>query len=86
MKRPLRQFLVAMLCLMSFSAIGQRTLSGKVTASSTGETLIGVNILIKGTTTGTVTDFDGNYTLEVPSNDAILILSYCGFATKEIPV
>ena len=49
-----------MLCLMSFTAIGQRTLSGKITAASSGETLIGVNILIKGTTTGTVTDFDGN--------------------------
>ena len=86
MKRPLRQLLVAMLCLMSFTAIGQRTLSGTVTAASSGETLIGVNILIKGTTTGTVTDFDGNYSLEIPSDDAILILSYTGFATKEVLV
>ena len=46
----------------------------------------GLNILVKGTTSGTQTDFDGNYTITVSSSDAVLVFSFLGYATQEIPV
>jgi len=48
--------------------------------------LAGANIIEKGTTNGTQTDFDGNFSIKVTGNDAVLIVSYIGFTTKEIPV
>ncbi|MDH3651196.1 MAG: carboxypeptidase-like regulatory domain-containing protein, partial [Saprospiraceae bacterium] len=63
---------------------GYAQVSGTIT-SIDGEPLIGVNILIKGTGTGTITDFDGRYSLDVGSDD-ILVFSYTGFAAQEIAV
>ena len=45
--------------------------------------MIGVSVLVKGTTIGTVTDFDGNYTLEVPSGKNILEISYIGYISRK---
>ncbi|NBC64529.1 MAG: hypothetical protein GVY07_02545, partial [Bacteroidetes bacterium] len=53
--------------------------SGTVTDASDGETLLGVNIMVVGTTTGTTTDMEGNYTLSVPSTDSQLRFSYIGY-------
>jgi TonB-linked SusC/RagA family outer membrane protein len=61
------------------------TVEGQITDDN-GNPLPGVNILIEGTTTGVVTDLDGNYTITVPSEDAILVVSFVGFITQEIPV
>jgi TonB-linked SusC/RagA family outer membrane protein len=61
-----------------------RRIIGTVTDMS-GETIIGVNVLEKGTTNGTVTDADGNFTLTVPDN-AVLQVSYVGYITQEIHV
>lgn len=61
-----------------------KKITGIITDTN-GEPIIGANIVIKGTTTGTVSDFNGNYSLEVP-NDAILQISYIGYLTKEIAV
>ncbi len=60
-------------------------IKGKV-SDETGESLIGVNIIIEGTTTGTVTDFDGNYTLEVSDPNITLVFSYIGYKLVSIPV
>ncbi|UJH90620.1 SusC/RagA family TonB-linked outer membrane protein [Antarcticibacterium sp. 1MA-6-2] len=60
-------------------------ITGTVT-STDGEILLGVNVLIKGTTEGTITDFDGNFTLSVPNEDAVLVFSYLGFETQEVRV
>ena len=62
-----------------------RTVTGKI-IDDTGEPLIGVSVLVKGTTVGTITDFDGNYSLEVPSGKHILVISYIGYVTQEISV
>nr|WP_299385172.1 SusC/RagA family TonB-linked outer membrane protein [Allomuricauda sp.] len=62
----------------------QYSVSG-VVSDDTGP-LPGASIVIKGTTTGTTTDFDGNYTIEVPGPDAILVVSYIGYSTLEVPV
>lgn len=50
----------------------------------TGETIIGANISVKGTTTGTITDIDGGFTLDVPSDNVELIISYIGYKPQEI--
>jgi TonB-linked SusC/RagA family outer membrane protein len=60
--------------------------SGTVTSSSDGEGLPGINILVKGTSTGTVTDLDGNYSIEVPNEDDMLVFSSIGYGTQEIAV
>ncbi|MCB0631582.1 MAG: TonB-dependent receptor [Saprospiraceae bacterium] len=63
----------------------QRTITGLVISADDGEPLIGVNIIIRGTTEGTVTDFDGKYELSVEAND-ILQFSYTGFQNEEVTV
>ncbi|SMO50662.1 SusC/RagA family TonB-linked outer membrane protein [Fodinibius sediminis] len=62
------------------------TVQGTVTDASNGDSLIGVNIMVEGTTIGTSTNADGDYVLELPSSDAILVVSYIGYATREISV
>ncbi len=62
----------------------QSTITGTVT-DDLGGPLPGANVLVKGTTNGTQTDFDGNYTITA-SADAILVFSYIGFARQEVPV
>ncbi len=64
----------------------QLQVSGKVTSASDGFGLPGVTIRIKGTETGTTTDIDGAYSLEVPGNEAILVFSYVGFESQEVTV
>ena len=64
----------------------QRTVSGVVTSEEDNQGLPGVNILVKGTTQGTVTDIDGNYSLSVPGPDAMLVLSSVGFMSQEITI
>lgn len=66
------------------SVMAQRTVSGKVTDDS-GQGLPGVNVVIKGTTTGVTTDLDGNYRISVDEG-ATLIFSYVGFETQEVTV
>jgi len=60
--------------------------SGTVIDSDTQETLPGVNIRIKGTTTGTATDLDGNFTITVPSANAVMQFSFIGYTMKEVRV
>jgi len=62
-----------------------RTVSGTVTGGDDGSTLVGVNILEKGTTNGTVTDASGNYVMKVKDN-ATLVFSFIGYAPQEIAV
>lgn len=67
------------------NVLAQRTVNGKVTEAGTDEGIPGATIQIKGTTKGTVTDFDGNFSLQVTDND-ILIISFVGYLTKEVNV
>lgn len=60
--------------------------SGLVTSSADGTALPGLSIIVKGTTIGTVTTFEGKYNIEVPDNDAILVFSFIGFTSQEIAV
>ncbi len=74
------------LLLVAVLAMGQREVSGVITAAEDGQPVIGATILVKGTSTGTATDIDGRYTLTVPGNNAVLVISYTGFKTVEIAV
>lgn len=64
----------------------QRQVSGKVTSSDDGASLPGVTILEKGTTNGTISDMDGNYTITVPEDGATLTFSFVGYQTQEYQV
>ena len=85
-------FITRMMLVLSFGLfIGleanaqDRTVTGTVKDADSGESVPGVNIVIKGTANGTVTDFDGNYALSVPEN-AVLVFSFVGYATQEVTV
>ena len=79
----MKNLLLSILATLSLANVtAQVTISGSVTNES-GEPLTGVNILEKGTIKGTVTDFDGMYSMEVSSADAVLIFSYVGYETME---
>jgi TonB-linked SusC/RagA family outer membrane protein len=64
----------------------ERTVSGVVSSAQDGAELPGVNVLLKGTSTGTVTDVDGKFSLTVPSDDAILVFTFIGLASQEVEV
>ncbi len=63
----------------------EREVTGTVTTEE-GVTLPGASVLIKGTTTGTITDIDGKYSITVPGTDAVLVFSFVGYAIQEIQV
>lgn len=80
-----RIFLFSVILLFPAFMFAQQTINGKVT-EATGEALPGVGIIIKGSTVGTSTDFDGNYSLENVKTGEVLVFSYVGFKTLEIVV
>ncbi|HEX3006266.1 MAG TPA: SusC/RagA family TonB-linked outer membrane protein, partial [Bacteroidales bacterium] len=58
--------------------------SGTITDASTNEPLVGVNVIVEGTTLGTSTDIDGKYTLDVPNQNAVLVFSFIGYNTERV--
>ncbi|MDG3581101.1 SusC/RagA family TonB-linked outer membrane protein [Galbibacter pacificus] len=84
----MKHYTLLFFCLLfSFSLWSQQTeVSGTITAEEDQMPLPGVTVIVKGTQKGTVTDFDGNYSLSEVNPDAILVISYIGFSTVEIPV
>ncbi|MCK9451260.1 MAG: TonB-dependent receptor [Bacteroidales bacterium] len=69
-----------------FQLVAQSQISGIVTASDNKETLPGVNIVVKGTTRGTITDIDGNYILDLLPGDEVLQYSFTGYETFETAI
>ncbi len=84
MKKNLR-VLILIGSLFPAALLAQKTVTGKVTDAADGMPLPGVNILVKGTSTGSVTDFDGNFAINV-TDDAVLVFSFVGFQSQEISV
>lgn len=75
-----------MLCFLGFMAHGQgRVISGKV-ADESGSGLPGVNISVKGSSVGSVTDVDGNYKITLPADGTTLVFSFIGYTTQEVVV
>ena len=67
-------------------ASAQQQVTGRVTDAAAGDGLPGVNVVIKGTRNGTVTDLDGNFRIAVPGPEAVLEFSFIGYITKEVTV
>ncbi|WP_165499759.1 SusC/RagA family TonB-linked outer membrane protein [Pedobacter frigidisoli] len=87
MKKIFTSLFFLFILLMGISSMAQvRTVTGNITASDDGGPLPGASIKIKGTTIGTSTDGNGNFTISVPSNSAILSVSLIGYKTQEITV
>lgn len=82
----IRQLMIlALMVLCSTGALAQNKVSGTV-VDANGEAVIGASVVVKGTSTGTVTDLDGNFTIpNVPQNGS-LVVSYVGYATQTVPV
>mgnify|MGYP002534732008 FL=1 len=84
--RCLKPFgLLFLLCLLPVWALAQTITVKGVVKDPTGQTVIGASVLQKGTSNGTITDFEGSFTLEVPS-DAVLTISFVGYKTQEIKI
>ena len=75
---------LSLLMVTTMSFAQDRTVSGKVTSVDDGATLPGVNVVVKGTTSGGVTDIDGNYKITVPEEGGILVFSFIGLESQEI--
>ncbi|NME71684.1 SusC/RagA family TonB-linked outer membrane protein [Flammeovirga aprica] len=84
-RQKLQVVLSIILTFTSLTIFAQeRVVKGNVTSDY--EPLIGANVLIKGTSVGTLTDFDGNFTLTVPNDETTLVFSYIGYFTEEVYV
>jgi TonB-linked SusC/RagA family outer membrane protein len=83
MKRILLAIILSMSCTFIYAQI---KVSGTVRSASDNEVLPGANVIVKGTTTGTITNANGEYQLEIPSADAVLVYSFIGFQTQEVAV
>lgn len=84
-----RKFLLIACLVLGFATAGiaqSQTVEGTVTDAEAGDALPGVNVVIGGSTTGTTTDLDGRYSIEVSGPDDVLVFSYVGYTTQEITV
>ncbi len=79
-------FIAVLFCSAQILVAQERTVTGTVTSAEDGEPLPGVNVVIKGTSTGTITDGDGKYNVATPSDDAVLRFTFIGLLTQEVSV
>ncbi|WP_143959342.1 SusC/RagA family TonB-linked outer membrane protein [Litoribacter populi] len=85
MKKILLSFVLAFITVVSVMA-QSRTVTGTVTSAEEPEGVPGVNVRVKGTTVGAITDLDGSYSIEVPADANTLVFSFVGFLTQELPI
>jgi len=87
MRKILLTVILVMAPLFAFQALAQdRTVTGVVTSSEDGLTLPGVSVVVKGTTIGTITDVNGNYSLTVPGSATTLVFTYVGMTSQEVMI
>jgi TonB-linked SusC/RagA family outer membrane protein len=83
-------FFCCMMLLLAGSALASApvevTVTGKVTSADDGSLLPGVNIYLKGTQVGTITDADGKYSITASDNNAVIVFSYIGYSTQEVSI
>lgn len=82
----MRYFFTLIFLKLALAAAAQVKISGRVSLDPTGEAAIGATVVVKGTSTGTTTDFEGNFTLQITDRQAVVVASYTGFLSKEITV
>lgn len=87
LKNLLKVSFFVLLCFIVLPALAQnKTITGKVTDSKDGSPLIGASVSVKGTTSGAITDVNGNFRLIAPASATALVVSYIGYVTKEYPI
>jgi TonB-linked SusC/RagA family outer membrane protein len=86
----MKKFTMLIVCLLSLGiqlvSAQNKTLTGTVISSEDNQPLPGVNVIVKGTTMGTITDFDGNFSLSVPADAETLVFSFMGMQTQEVAI
>lgn len=85
----MKRFTYLFFCLLAsigFTAAQTRTITGTVLSSDTQEPVIGASIVVKGTTVGTITNFEGAFSLDVPSSAKTLVISYIGMKREEVAI
>ncbi len=82
-RKAISTLFLSMLCLVAFAQ--GRQVNGTV-KDAAGEPMIGVNVLVKGTTNGTITDFDGNFSISGVKDNDVLSVTYIGYITQEVKV
>ncbi len=80
-----KQLLFLLFSIISVTLFG-RTVTGTVTQKSDGEPVIGASVMVKGTSSGVMTDIDGKYSIEVSNNKAVLVFTYIGYNTETVKV
>ena len=80
-----RFFLTLLVCLMGLVGFAQKTVTGTV-KDAAGEPMIGVSVVVNGTSSGSVTDINGNFTIQNVANNASLKISYIGYQTQTVKV
>lgn len=75
-----------LICLLAGSAFAQTRVTGRVNDSFGNEALIGATVLEKGTSNGTITDYEGNFSLNVANLNAVLVINYTGYNSEEVPL
>ena len=88
MKKHLKSILIIQVLILFSITIGyaqESKISGKV-SSKDGESIIGASVLIKGTSVGSITDLNGNFSLIPPTNSKMLVVSFIGMKTQEVPI
>jgi len=86
MKKQVLMLIALMVLSFGFIAPEDRTLTGKVTAAADNRPLFGVNVSLRGTSVGTVTDAQGNYLLKVPQKAATLVFAFVGMKAMEVKI
>lgn len=87
MKKSYRIWIaMLLLCITQYAWAQDRTISGTVTDAADGSPIVGANVLLKGTTIGTITNIDGNYQLSVSGEENTLTISYVGYESIDIEV
>lgn len=84
--RSLTYLLLGLIASICIAGAQSRSIQGIVLSAEDNEPIIGASVLVKGTSTGTVTDFDGKFSLQVPGSAKILVVSYIGMATQEVEI
>jgi len=87
LKNLLKVSCLALFCFFALPALAQnKTVAGKVIDSKDGSPLIGASVVLKGTTTGALTDVNGDFRLSVPASATTLVVTYIGYTRKEFPI
>lgn len=80
------KWFMGLVLFVSFQGYAQQQVTGTITDSETGETLPGVNILVEGSSTGALTNMEGEYEIQVPDEEAVLVFSFMGYKGSRIVV